>query len=426
MIKKVSLIYFLMLLLSLLPILSIYSQNIIVYNSSNSGLPEDDVTCITPDKYGAKWIGTSDSGIVKFYNNQWSRYDSANSGMPGNKIRDIVFDRNGIMWVIISGKGLGRYDGQNWILYNQNNSPLNGVSCLAVDSNDTKWMVTAGRLAKFDNTNWTLFDTANGGFYSGSLGMDFEGDTLWIAAGLKGLARYCNGSLNYYNMQNSGMPDNVARCIYIDKSRNKWVGTMFGGAAKFNSAQNIWTNFDLMDSLNLGNNLVPDIISDDSSTYFNTSFGLYRYSRNGFQLINNGGVNCLNYDKYFNLWIGNTNEVVIYNPYGIVNVKNDEEIILKRFTLHQNYPNPFNPSTKIRFSVVNGFPIKTFGNDPPRRVVLKVYDVMGREVQTLVNESLKSGTYEATFDGSSLHSGVYFYKLITDGFSETKKMIMMK
>ena len=94
---------------------------------------------------------------------------------------------------------------------------------------------------------------------------------------------------------------------------------------------------------------------------------------------------------------------------------------------------PFNPTTKIRFSIVNGFPIRTFGNDPPRRVVLKVYDVMGREVQTLVNERLNPGTYETSFDGSKLTSGVYFYKLIirhggssTEGYSETKKMLMIK
>jgi hypothetical protein len=55
-----------------------------------------------------------------------------------------------------------------------------------------------------------------------------------------------------------------------------------------------------------------------------------------------------------------------------------------------------------------------------------VYDIQGREVQTLVNERLKPGTYEATFDGSQLTSGVYFYKLITDGFSETKKMLLIK
>ena len=55
-----------------------------------------------------------------------------------------------------------------------------------------------------------------------------------------------------------------------------------------------------------------------------------------------------------------------------------------------------------------------------------VYDVMGREVQTLVNESLKPGTYEVSFDGSMLNSGVYFYKLIIDGFTETKKMLLIK
>jgi len=94
--------------------------------------------------------------------------------------------------------------------------------------------------------------------------------------------------------------------------------------------------------------------------------------------------------------------------------------------LEQNYPNPFNPKTKIRFDVANGFPVRTSGNDPPRRVVLKVYDIMGREVQTLVNESLKPGTYEVSFDGSQLTSGVYFYKLIAGNFVETKKMLLIK
>ena len=59
-------------------------------------------------------------------------------------------------------------------------------------------------------------------------------------------------------------------------------------------------------------------------------------------------------------------------------------------------------------------------------VKLVVYDIQGREVQTLVNERLQPGTYEARFDGSSLNSGVYFYKLTTDGFTETKRMILIK
>jgi hypothetical protein len=95
--------------------------------------------------------------------------------------------------------------------------------------------------------------------------------------------------------------------------------------------------------------------------------------------------------------------------------------IPERFSIYQNYPNPFNPTTKIKFDVPQKPVGQTF-----LFVTLKVFDLMGREVQTLVNESLKPGTYEATFDGSALSSGVYFYKLVTDGFTETKKMLLVK
>ena len=89
--------------------------------------------------------------------------------------------------------------------------------------------------------------------------------------------------------------------------------------------------------------------------------------------------------------------------------------IPSKYELFQNYPNPFNPTTNVKFSILNS------GN-----VKLIVYDVMGREVQTLVNEKLQAGTYETTFDGSNLNSGVYFYKLMTQGFTETKRMLMIK
>ncbi len=65
-------------------------------------------------------------------------------------------------------------------------------------------------------------------------------------------------------------------------------------------------------------------------------------------------------------------------------------------------------------------------NKHPCIVTLNVYDVTGRLVQTLVNENLQSGSYEVTFNGENLNSGVYFYKLITSGFTETKRMLMIK
>jgi len=89
--------------------------------------------------------------------------------------------------------------------------------------------------------------------------------------------------------------------------------------------------------------------------------------------------------------------------------------IPERCTLEQNYPNPFNPTTVIGYqlSVVT-------------HVTLKVYDVLGRSVATLVNEKQGAGTHVATFDGSRLSSGVYFYRLQAGAFTDVKKLMLMK
>ncbi len=96
-----------------------------------------------------------------------------------------------------------------------------------------------------------------------------------------------------------------------------------------------------------------------------------------------------------------------------VKVKNDN--LLNSFALEQNYPNPFNPTTNIEFQ------IEKFGF-----VSLKIYDALGREVATLVNEEKPAGNYEVQFDASKLTSGIYFYKITSGKFSQVKKMILMK
>ena len=93
----------------------------------------------------------------------------------------------------------------------------------------------------------------------------------------------------------------------------------------------------------------------------------------------------------------------------------DEQIIPTEIFLKQNYPNPFNPSTKIEFS------IQDFG-----LVSLKIYDILGNEIITLVNSEKPVGVYEIEWNASGLPSGVYFYQLKTEGFVETKKMILLK
>jgi hypothetical protein len=115
-----------------------------------------------------------------------------------------------------------------------------------------------------------------------------------------------------------------------------------------------------------------------------------------------------------------------YNSNFTIGVNQISTELPSKYSLGQNYPNPFNPTTKIRFDVAK-FP--SFGGVPAGRgglVTLKIYDITGREVQTLVNERLQPGSYEVTFDGSQLSSGVYFYKLISSGFTETKRMVLIK
>jgi hypothetical protein len=85
------------------------------------------------------------------------------------------------------------------------------------------------------------------------------------------------------------------------------------------------------------------------------------------------------------------------------------------YSLHQNYPNPFNPVTKIKFDL-----------SKTGEVLLKIYDINGREVVKLIYKKLFAGSYEATWDASNYPSGIYFYKFETGNFTETKKMILTK
>jgi hypothetical protein len=108
---------------------------------------------------------------------------------------------------------------------------------------------------------------------------------------------------------------------------------------------------------------------------------------------------------------------------GVTFVNRISNTVPDKFSLEQNYPNPFNAVTKIRFDV-SGHP--PYLPSKGEVVTLKIFDIIGREIQTLVNEQLQPGTYEVMFDGSNLASGIYFYQLKSENFSETKKLIITK
>lgn len=106
---------------------------------------------------------------------------------------------------------------------------------------------------------------------------------------------------------------------------------------------------------------------------------------------------------------------IIYENDLLNNSTNSANSIPEQYYLNQNYPNPFNPVTKIKFAI----PFAGF-------TTLKVYDISGKEISKLINSNIQAGSYEVLFDATNFSSGVYFYRLESNGFVETKKMFLIK
>ena len=145
-------------------------------------------------------------------------------------------------------------------------------------------------------------------------------------------------------------------------------------------------------------------------------------------VISSGGNTVSNTSNIFvstvgEAFIGKTSNTLNQNQIGfwyvyqqttVTDVK-DEETIPTVFKLEQNYPNPFNPSTAIKFAV----PEKS-------NVLIQVYDILGSEVATLVNEEMDAGWYRKTFDANNYSSGVYLFRMEAGKFISTKKMILLR
>ncbi|MEO8514229.1 MAG: T9SS type A sorting domain-containing protein [Ignavibacteria bacterium] len=138
-----------------------------------------------------------------------------------------------------------------------------------------------------------------------------------------------------------------------------------------------------------------------------TQIVVYSYS------VSRGSTNIQSVCDLINL--SNNINSYYYNCFNLIGIEPINNSIPEKFALLQNYPNPFNPETKINFSV----PEKSF-------VEIKVYDALGRETAVLLNEEVNAGNYDVNFNASSYPSGIYFYRLSTGSFTETKKMVLVK
>jgi hypothetical protein len=191
----------------------------------------------------------------------------------------------------------------------------------------------------------------------------------------------------------------------------------------------------LIKSTNYGTNWVIDSVGGSGNIVGITCCWFNFFAARGNKIYQAGSMNGYpapsgNYtyidNRGFGIWVDHyavrSNGGITFMTEG-EGIKKISSEFPDHYSLSQNYPNPFNPSTKIKFDIPlsRGVPAGQGVS-----VTLKIYDILGREVATLVNELLKPGTYEVEWDASNYPSGVYFYKLQTESFTQTKKMILLK
>ncbi|MDH3268393.1 MAG: T9SS type A sorting domain-containing protein, partial [Ignavibacteria bacterium] len=222
---------------------------------------------------------------------------------------------------------------------------------------------------------------------------------------------------------NNGLPIYPdVRTILIDDSDHLFAGIVFNGVYSSTDNGDNWF------SLGIPGTIVNSLIINSSGQIFagTNGDGVFITTDNGvsWDQINSGltdmNVISLGVDSDDFVYVG-TYSGVFKSTSPTTEVLNPSDIFVPtNFSLKQNYPNPFNPSTKISWQV----PVGCWQT-------LKVYDVLGNEVATLVDEYKPAGSYEVEFNshsdvGRNLTSGIYFYQLKTESFVQTKKMILMK
>ncbi len=282
---------------------------------------------------------------------------------------------------------------------------------------------SSNNILKTTNSGLTWQSFTTGSPFSIADGLFTSPDTGWIASSVSTVLKTTNGGLNWFSVLGAGKI--FWTSISFVNNLTGWVTD--GGSLRYTSNGGSTWNFGQG-----GSNRIIKFINGSTGW----SCGWYQSAY--ISKTTNGGVNwALQTPIYYNNFIytdlffvnQNTGWAVGYhyitpNYYsmilkttngGVTYVSPVSNEIPNDFSLSQNYPNPFNPNTIIRFKIKDS-----------RLTTLKVFDILGREVATLVNEQLNPGTYEVDWDGSGFASGVYYYKLSAGDYTETKKMILVK
>ncbi len=401
------------------------------------------------------WIATNDNGLMLFNlpDQLFARYDYSDNGVLNNDVLSTVaLDSAGNVWVSdVQGMEKFTYIRQSpvfqpvitdTLVYQQSDGtsslpqitntalPTDGPTAIAVGSSNVLWLGTLKvGLVKYEDGLATRYNSSTtAGFLDDHVhcvGIDKCGD-IWAGTS-GGAVEYDGSTWQWFTTGNSPLPNDTVLSIAVDADGHVWLGTK-GGLAEYkpqphspqlslpanssavdtNSVECTWQAacpgvtrywFEISDNSSLAGSTIDSNVAGTEKSVTGLSDKTTYYWRVR-------GHNDAGWGEYSQTFSFNTS---------IATGVTDNRGLPKQFALGQNYPNPFNPTTNIEFRIADfGF------------VSLKVYDILGREVKTLVNQVEQRGSYSVTLNARDLPSGVYFYKLTAGDFSAIKKLVILK
>ncbi|HEY9167515.1 MAG TPA: T9SS type A sorting domain-containing protein [Candidatus Kryptonia bacterium] len=399
----------------------------VVYHSADNGatwsessLPGMNLSVQTMASVGTKLYAGTYGGGVFVSTDHGTSWTSMSVGMKNSKVNAVaVKDSNIYAGTMAVGIFRSTDGGNTWIQVNTgltNYPGLAGLNVVGLAVNDSSLFagVEPGGVFKStdDGDSWSQVGIQVPGLF-GTFALTAK-DTILFAGTLgPGIFRSTDGGTTW-NLSNTGL-SNTGVSALVASDSNLFAGTYGGGVFRSTNDGDNWTGAGLTDHYVAALALNGTWLyarTYDAGLFVSTDFGAnwteFDSSSTSESIIS------LAADRS-NLYAGSS-VGVIYRPVsGITYVVPPPAHLPVEFRLLQNYPNPFNPSTVISYQL-----------PAVSRVTLKVFDILGREIATLVDARENAGYHEVRFDGSRLSSGVYFYRMTAGNYVSTRKLLLIK
>ncbi|MCB9499675.1 MAG: T9SS type A sorting domain-containing protein [Erysipelotrichaceae bacterium] len=392
-----------------------YSQEVIKFDERNSPLKSSNINCIAIDSSNSVWIGTNNKQLLK-YKLQWNEVSDIWDEIDSSRydIGSIEVSPNGTIWVSVSSQFGGD------VYFNRNDNWGGGIGyqygtyspgSIYVENDSTLYYplinmwphsIMADMVGIFNNDSLHTYPSP-----CLKKVIPLNKDSV-LVSNCFGISIYNRDSIVTIN-PDEWIPENISKIknhIYIFGEKfSKYEDYSFFPYPEIDSAL-------FKDSLTI----TSVTIEDEDIFWIGTNKGdLIRFKENiEIYKLTEKSIIEIEIDKYKNKWFITSEGCFLFNEDKIVDVDNDRHSH-SSYLLSQNYPNPFNPSTIIRYSLPTSGMTKIY-----------LYDILGREIMILVDEFKSVGNYEIKVNAEYLSNGIYFYRIISGHYSETKKMIVVK